>query len=288
MKLNFRDYSFISFIALFPFILLLVSLKFSFPDKFLISGYVFWILIIILSMVFILSFIISLFYTLDHIIYKQKKVTFKIIHLILLFLFNLIYVPFYYAFFINDEKIIGIFVPLINIFLIVFFSFSVKNLYLSYSLKLDKDTILIKDDFTYISKDGLFSIETSIDYSCDKTLGDYVVSCDNKLDDSFIGIYNYNYQNYSMGQLDEIYRFHLNQSKTYIKEAGFIYKEEITNDIDILTYNNDMCVLMKKIDYDINNDHEYDYRLVIIKEVLYNENMINDFNNLINSIQFVG
>lgn len=286
MQLKFRDYSFITFISLFPFILLLLSLKFSFSDKFLIGGTIFWILIIILTFIFVLSFIISLFYTLDHIIYKQDK--FKVIHLILLVIFSLIYVPFYYSFFMINEKSIGVFVPLINILLITFFGFSIKNMYLSYSLNLDKENILIKDDFTYLSKDELFTIETSIDYSCDKTLGEYVVSCDNKLDDSFIGIYNYDYQDYSMGQLDEIYRFHLNQSKTYIKDAGYEYIESLDEDIDILTYNNDMCVLMKKIDYDINNDNEYDYRLIIIKEVLYNENMINDFNNLINSIQFVG
>ena len=75
--------------------------------------------------------------------------------------------------------------------------------------------------------------------------------------------------------------------KEYINEAGYEYEEIIIEELVILKYDN-MNVLYMGIDYDIDNDDVNDYRLIIIKEVLDYENVVSDFNELVNSIEFVG
>jgi len=284
VKLKFRDYIFVVFISVFPFLLLLISLRFTFYDKFVLNNTLFWILIIILSFIALISLIISLFYVLDHIIYYQKK--FKFIHLILLFIFNLIYVPFYYGNYMVNEKLLAYFTPLFNIFVIFFFGFTINNSFLDYSQKLDDKNILFTNKFTYLSKDELFTINIDRDYTCKRDMGDYVIACDNNNDDSFLGIYSYKYSKYSLGQLDQVFKFHLNQTKNYISEAGFDFSEVIVNDITILSYD-DMDILLTYIDYDINFDGFNDYRLILFKEVLSNEKELDEFNNFISSIRFV-
>ena len=288
MELKPRDYVFISLISIFPFLLILLSFKFYFQSKFILNNTIFWILISVLGVIFIVSFIICLFYTLDHIIYKQKILWKKIIHFMMLFFFNIIYIPFYYGNYFIKEKLLGYFVPIINIIVLVFFSFACNSYILKYFEKLDKEKIVLNSNFTYLSNDGLFTIDVLEGYTCDKTLGDYVVACDNINDDSFLGVYSYNYQDYSLVQLDEVYLFHIEQTINYITDAGYSYEIMEDDDKVIFVYNENMCIIVKKSDYDINYDKVNDYRLVIIKEVSYHDNMIDDFNNLINSIRFVG
>ena len=285
--LKFKDYVYITYIGVMPFLLLMLSLKFFANEKFIFNDTIFWILIIILSIVFVLSFIISLLYTIEHILNLQYGFVRKSIHLILLFIFNMVYIPFYYGIYMVIEKALGLFMPFVNIGTIVLFFFASNNYILDYFKKLDAKNILVNTNYTYLSKNDLFNIKVTKDYSCNKDMGEYVISCDKEEDDSFLGIYSYSYKDYSMGQLDDIYYFHLEQTKDYIKEADYEYTEELGDKIVVLKYS-DMVVLYKGIDCDIDNDGNYDYRLIIIKEVPEHDDVIKEFDELVNSIEFVG
>lgn len=287
MELKFKDYVYITFISVTPFLLLLLSLKFYFSDKFVLNEVIYWILIIILFFISIITLITTLFYTINHILNEQNTIFKKIIHFILLIVFNVVYIPFYYGFYLVNEKLLGIIMPIVNIGVIVLFSFASNQYILDYFRQLDSKNFFLPTDTTYLSKNNLFTIDVTFDYVCNDEMGDYVVACDNHNDDSFLGVYSYEYSKYSLGQLDDMYYFHLNQTKEYIENALYDYEEFIDDDMVILTYNEDICVLFKSIDYDVDNDNNYDYRLIVIKEVSYYPDMINDFNSLVNSIQFV-
>lgn len=286
MELRFKDYVYMTFITTTPFLFLLLSLKFFANKNFIMNDVVFWILISILIFIFVLSLIISLLYTINDINNNQKGFK-KFIHIILLFVFNIVYIPLYYGLFMVKEKFIGLLLPLVSIGTIVLFYFASNNYILNYLKKLDDKNISVSTTFKYLSNNKLFTINVTKDYRCNNDLGDYVVSCDNNSDDSFIGIYSYNYTEYTPAQLDDIYNFHLEQTKEYINEAGYEYEEIIVEELVILKYDN-MNVLYMGIDYDTNNDLINDYRLIVIKEVLDYENVINDFNKLLNSIEFIG
>jgi len=286
-NLKFKDYVYITYIGVMPFLLLMLSLKFFANEKFIFNDTIFWGIIIILSLVFVLSFIISLLYTMEHILNLQRGFIRKTIHFVLLILFNVIYIPFYYGIYMVNEKALGLFMPIVNIGTIVLFYFASNSYILDYFKNLDEKNIVVNTNYTYLSKDGLFTIDVTKDYSCNKDMGEYVIACDRSGDDSFLGVYSYNYNDYSMGQLDDIDNFHLEQTKEYITEASFEYLEEVIDDVVVLSYS-DMVILYKSIDYDIDNDDNYDYRLIVIKEVLREDDVLLNFNELIDSIEFVG
>lgn len=286
MELKFRDYIYLIFITITPFLFILLSLKLFANQNLIMNNSIFWLLISILILIFIITLIISLMYTINH-INNQKKGLKKIIHIILLFIFNIVYIPFYYGLFIAKEKFIGLLLPVINMGTIIVFSFASSFCMLNYFKRLDEKNIIVSNDISYLSTNNLFTINVTSNYRCNNDLGNYVVACDNDADDSFLGIYSYNYGDYTSSQLDDIYNFHLEQTQEYIYEAGFIYEEIIVEELVILKYDN-MSVLYMGIDYDIDNDLINDYRLIIIKEVPNNENIVSDFNELINSIEFVG
>ena len=81
------------------------------------------------------------------------------------------------------------------------------------------------------------------------------------------------------------YKFHIDQTKNYIVEAGYEFNEEVIDDAIRLSYTNNMEVYLKYIEYDLDNDNVNDISLVIIYELTTNEDNINKFNKLVNSIK---
>ena len=81
------------------------------------------------------------------------------------------------------------------------------------------------------------------------------------------------------------YKFHIDQTKNYIIEAGYEFNEEVIDDTIRLSYTNNMEVYLKYIEYDLDNDNVNDISLVIIYELTTNEDNINKFNKLVNSIK---
>lgn len=287
MNLKLKDYLIVTTISLTPFLFLLIVFKYYFSDKIVIDDKIFLILIILCTIILIITFIFSLFYILEDIHFKKEKLSKKIIQFTNTILFNLLYLPVYYIKnSLNKNIFYGLTFVILDI-LLISLSFNIfENKFLNYMSELDKKNIVISEKYYYRDKNNLFRIKIDTKYVCNNDLGDYKIACDNQNDDSFIGIYSYNYQEYTPAQLNEVDNFHLLQTESYIKEAGYEYSIIEDNDLKVIMYDEDMSVFYKAIDYDINNDQINDYHLIVIKEVLYTDNAIIEFNELINNIEF--
>lgn len=287
MNLKLKDYLIVTTISLTPFLFLLIVFKYYFSDKIVIDDKIFLILIILCTIILIITFIFSLFYVLEDIHFKKEKLSKKIIQFTNTILFNLLYLPVYYIKnSLNKNIFYGLTFVILDI-LLISLSFNIfENKFLNYMSELDKKNIVISEKYYYRDKNNLFRIKIDTKYVCNNDLGDYKIACDNQNDDSFIGIYSYNYQEYTPAQLNEVDNFHLLQTESYIKEAGYEYSIIEDNDLKVIMYDEDMSVFYKVIDYDINNDQINDYHLIVIKEVLYTDNAIIEFNELINNIEF--
>ncbi len=270
-----KENIFITTIILFPFILLLLILRII---NFLKSDFYYYI-IIILSLIFIFCFIETLFFMLDDIINSNNKK-----RIILVIFIPLIYIPIYYFKNISSsDKYLSIFISLLNISLIIGFYFSFRNAFSNYIILNNKNKIVLKEVFKYSDKNNIFSIRINKDYRCDSKLEGYAIACDNIKNDSFIGIYSYEDNNFNQGKLDDILSFHFEEVLSVIKENNFESSIEYLDNYVKIKYN-DMAVLLTHRNYFFKDNG---YSLIIIKESKDYPDNIKDFENVIETIEFI-
>ena len=273
MKL--KESSFITAIALLPFIFLLSILKL----QGVLKGGLYSYLLVGMIIVFTITFIFSLFFAIDEIRNSDDKK-----RLIFLILFPFIYLPIYYTKHVyQNERYLGYGISLANIMLIVSFFTVVKGFVYDYMMELNHKNFKVRDTYAYVDKNNLFSINVNNNYTCNKDLGDYVIACENKDDDSFLGVYSYQKKKFSKGALDDIKNYHIEQTINYIKENDTVDDIEEINDLTVISYSN-MKVIIKQVLYNKDNNS---YCLVIIKEVNENNFDIINFEKSVQDIVFL-
>ena len=270
-----KDNIFIITIILFPFILSLLILRFIDFLKDKIYDYI----IIILSLIFIFCFIETLFFILDEIIHSNNK---KRIAFVVFIPF--IYIPIYYfKNFSSTDKYLSIFISLLNVFLITGFYYSFRDALSKYFILSNKDKIVLKDTFKYSDKNNNFTIRINENYRCNNDIEGYVIACDNIKNDSFIGIYSYEDNNFTQGKLDDILSFHFEEILNVIKENNYDGNIEYLDNYVKISYN-DMVVLLTQRNYFFKDSG---YSLIIIKESRDYSDNIKDFENVIETIEFI-
>ena len=284
MDIKLKDYIYIIYIALLPFTLTLIILRLNRVGLF--TSKIYYYIILLCSVITLITFVWSLLYTLDDIIYKEDMLVIRNMKLAILLFVSPLYIPIHYVCS-NYRKYSFISIILVSIMCAsLYYSLTTFN---KYNLKIqesfDKQDIVIKDHFDYYFDYDTFVVNIDFNYVCQKEKGDYRLFCDNKLDDSFIGIYSYIIDNYSSDELMKAYKFHIDQTKNYIIEAGYEFNEEVIDDAIRLSYTNNMEVYLKYVEYDLDKDSNNDISLVIIYELTTNEDNINKFNKLVNSIK---
>ena len=271
-----KNYNYVLTIMLYPFILIIEFLLF----KGNLKGDFYWYLTILMNIIFIPSFIMSLYNSLEEILHSNKKW-----RIVLLILFPFFYLPIYYTKYISkEEKYLGIILCILGL---IFSYLTYKSFTNRLAIWLDElysGSILVNEHFTYNTLDNLFSMDVSSDFRCkNKDIGDYVISCDKIKDDSFIGVYSYEISNYTEKELSDILLFHLNQSLDYIKEHG--YTGEVNNIDDVIEINyHDMVILLTQKNYLL---HDSEYSLVIVKEMPKALEEVKEFQKMIETIKFL-
>ena len=271
-----KNYNYMLTILLFPFILMLSYLKLSNHVK----GNLYTYLILIMIILFIPSFIMSLYNASEEILSSKKK--WRIIPLILLSIF---YLPIYYTRYVShEEKYLGYILFIISIPLL-YFTIGVcnKKLYVLFN-NAYRSYIAVSEKYVYLSSDGLFYIDVDSSFRCDREdSGDYAVSCDRLEDDSFIGVYNYNVTNDSEEEIEEKMDFHLTQTLDYIEESGYTY--EIYTDSSIIKIDyNENTILITQRNYLVDSNK---YSLIIIKEMPKENISYEEYEKMIDSICFL-
>lgn len=273
MKL--KEGSFITSISLLPFILLTAILKM----QNVVKGNLYTYLLVGMIIIFWISFIFSMFFALSEVRKSDNKK-----RMILLFTVPFIYLPIYYTKYVyKNEKVVGYGISLANVMLIVSLFFVTRVFVIDYMMELNHKNFKIKDHYTYIAKNDLFTINVDNNFVCHNNMGDYVVACDNKKDDSFLGIYSYNKKSLSDGELNDILEYHIEQTTNYVNEHG--YQANVINEGSFyrVSYSN-MIILVKQVIYDIKDNR---YCLIIIKEVSKDNLNIFDFEKSVNNITFL-
>lgn len=273
--MRLRDYNYILTILLYPFIMFLIFLRLSDYLKGLFYSY----LISIMILVFIPSFIMSLYMVLEEILKSNKK--WRVIFLIL---FSVIYLPFYYTKYVSKgEMFFGIVIILLDILFsyLTYQTFN-KKLY-DYLIKSYRDNFMISENYVYISKNNLFMINVSENYRCDNNMGDYVISCDNLLDDSFLGVYSYDVTDYEEEEIKEILDYHINQVIEYVESEGYEANIDNNGNIVIINYQK-MSILLSQNNYYIGDSI---YSLIIMKELKSELSNIIEYQKIIESIRFL-
>lgn len=273
--MKFKELCFITNISLLPVILLLAILRLSH----FIEGIIYYYIIIGMIIIYLISFILVLFFAVNEILNSNRKS-----RIILLILFSIFYLPIYYVKYVNsEEKALAYFLSISSLVLLGISYFVFKDTVNNFFVNKYKQNIILKDTYQYISKNKLFTINVDKSFSCTSDLGEYQISCDRNSDDSFLGIYSYEKEEFSEAELDDIKEFHINDTINVIEENDYEYEKEDINDIIKITYNN-MEILLTQRNYFINNKQ---YSLIILKESpRYNEN-VNDFFKVIDTIKFL-
>ena len=271
-----KNYNYILTIMLYPFMFLLGFLILNGNLQNTLYQY----LLLIMIIIFIPSFIMSLYHALDEIIYSKKKW-----RILLLIIFPFFYLPIYYTIYVSkQEKYLGFILCILSI-VTSCFTYRAFNIELNkWLMEAYKDNVVVSDNFTYISKNNLFSINVSQDFRClNKDIGDYVISCDKIEDDSFIGIYSYDISDYDEKEVSDILDFHINQSLEYIKESG--YEALVTKKDDMITIDyHDMVIFLTQNNYIVGNNK---YSLIVFKEMPKSLENENDFKKMIETIYFL-
>ncbi len=281
MNLTYKDYYYLTFILLLPFTCLLSILYLksfgSFHNSF------FKYLIILLFIIVLITFVIATLYTLDDVVKEEDDSTNKSLKLSLIITFSIFYIPIHYInkYFHNYKKYIML-VILIQLISIFYLYISSYNYAFDYLTK-NADIAIAKNSREYLFDDNHFYIELSYNYLCED-LGEYVLSCSTKDDSNFIGAYSYVISDYGEKELNDIYNFHLNQTRDYIKEEKYEIREEEQNNINIFNYD-DRAILITSIDYDLDKDLVLDKRLIIIYETNFDESNIIEFNEVLDKIK---
>ena len=175
----------------------------------------------------------------------------------------------------------GLFV--LNILLIIGFYFSFKNFFSNYIVLKGRENFILKETFDYVSKDNIFTIKIDKNFRCDSTLEGYSIACENNNNDSFIGIYTYEDNNFNQGKLDDILSFHFEEILNVVKENNYESNIEYLDNCVKINYNN-MTILLTQKNYFF---EDMGYSLIIIMEIRNNESSIEDFEKVIESIQFL-
>ena len=273
MKL--KENSFIISLSLFPFLLILIILK----CNNILQNSFYNYLILAMGIILVIAYIYAFFFAIDEILNSQNKERIR-----LLLIFPLIYLPIYYTKYIyNDEKYFGYGAFVLNILLIIGLYFSIKGVYLNYTNSLNKENIILNTTYSLMDRNKRFAIPVTNNYTCTNDLGDYVISCDNNSNDSFLGIYSYNNKSFNQGEFDNILLYHMDLVFQYIEEKGYSYDIVETEDLVSITYN-DMVVMIKEKVYNVKDESNC---LIIIMEVPIKNQNIEEFENIIKSIQFL-
>ena len=270
-----KNWNYIITIMLYPFILILSYLLLN--DY--IKGDLYSFIVFAMIMVFIPSFIMSLYGILDDILNSKSKW-----RIILVILFSIFYIPYYYTRHISKQEIyLGILIPMLSIlFSIVVYNLSLKKLR-DYLDLLYSDSVIINENYSYTSSDNLIKIDVDKSFRCSSNIGDYIISCDRLEDDSFIGIYSYDVTDYGEDEIKDIIDFHINQTIDYIKENNYAYGID-SNDQIVRIFYNDMVILITQNNYIVDDK---DYSLIILKELPSNMLDLKEFEKMIESITFL-
>ena len=270
-----KNYNYILTIILYPFILIMSYL--------LLTNYIkgsFYIsLLISMIIVFIPSFIMSLYGILDDILNSKYKW-----RIILVILFSIFYIPYYYTRYIAKQEVyLGILMPIFCILLSIL-TYKVTTDKLRYVFaSIYSNHVIINEHYSYVSSNDLIKIDVDKSFRCNSNVGDYIISCDRLEDDSFIGIYSYDITDYDDKEINEIATFHLDQTISYIEESGYTYDLKKDNDLVTINYGN-MTIIFTQNNYALGNKK---YSLVIMKELPSELLDLNEFKKMIESITFL-
>ena len=161
--MKFKDYIYILYIALLPFTLSLIILRLNRVGLF--TNKLYYYIIILLSLLTIITFVWSLLYTLDDLLYREKNITLRNFIIAIMLFFSPLYIPIHYI--VNYYKKYHF----ISYLLVILFIFSFYYSYYTfdkYNLKLEKEyddrTIIIKDNFDYLFDNDQFKVHIDFNY----------------------------------------------------------------------------------------------------------------------------
>ena len=270
-----RNYNYIITIMLYPFI---VILSYFLLTNSLVGKFYLYLLLIML-VIFIPSFIMSIYCATEEILNSKRKW-----RIIILILFSIFYLPVYYTKNVSKQEMyLGVSLPIICIvFSVLTYDESIKSLQkVVDSVYLNK--VDVKEHFTYTSKNNLIKIDVDKSFRCNNNTGDYIVSCDREEDDSFIGIYYYDTTDYSEGKIRDIFDYHLEQIVEFIEDEGYDYKIESSDEI-IRVYYNDMVVLLSQNNFIVGDGK---YTLIVLKEAPIKLMDEEEYQKMIESVEFL-
>ncbi len=267
---------FIVVLILFPFILGLFVLK---MNNFLKEDWYIY-LNLVLSCIFLIYFILSLFYAFDDIRIKGPKYNY-----FFLIFFPFLYLPYHYGKMVNEkDKYLAYSLIFLNLILIGGFYFSSKGIIYNYFYH-ENEGISLKDTFAYSDRQYLFTIDINKDFNCSRVLGEYSLVCENESKDSFLGIYTYEGKK-SEAEIDDIMDFHLEQTISYMEEKDYEYQENNLEEFKILKYNDmykDMEIILTSRIY-LLDDKEY--MLIFVYECPIHDHDIYDLENIMETVKF--
>lgn len=271
-----KNYNYMLTILFYPFILILSYLSLNN----MLKGEIYQYLISIMIIIFIPSFIMSLYMASEEILSSNKKW-----RMILLIFLSIFYLPIYYTKYVSrEEKYLGYILLILTIPLTIITSCACEKKLLEYFNDVYKYYVIEKENYVYYAPNNLFSIAVDPSFRCNKeNIGEYTISCDRLEDDSFIGIYSYNISSDNEEDIYEKLEFHIDQTIGYIKEKKYNY--EINDDDKIIRIDYDKnTILITQENYEFN---DIKYSLVIMKEMPKELINYSEFQKMIDSIVFL-
>ncbi len=271
-----KNYNYMLTILLYPFILMISYLKLAN----LIKGSMYTYLIIIMLLLFIPSFIMSLYTSSEEILHSNSK--WRILFLILLSIF---YLPIYYTKYVaKEEKYLGIILFIITIPLTFLSINECNKRILQFLDKAYRNYVVVNENYIYHDVNKRFTINVDKSFRCNNyDIGDYVISCDRLEDDSFIGIYSYDVSYDSESELEEKLDYHIQQTIDYIEDKGYRY--EIISDTGIIEIDyNTNAILISQNNYIVDDTK---YSLIVLKEVPKEYLNYEEYTKMIDSIYFL-
>ena len=281
MNNKIKDYVFIFYILFLPFVLLLLTLRMNSVGVF--NDVMYYYIILFASIVMVITFFWSLLYTIDDILNSDESMVFKNMKLALVLICSVLYVAIHYIVtYYHKYRFLSLLVLLINLITLVYF----VNTFDNYNSKLEaintRNGMSFIERYDYYFDNKNFVINVDVAFNCNENAGDYILSCEDNRKDSFIGAYKYMLDDHSTSDLSDIYKYHIDQTISYITDANYEYTMDKQDNVDIIKYNN-MNVYITYKDYDLNHDNHDDLRLIIINEI--SDDNIDNFNKLIDSIK---
>lgn len=271
-----KNYNYMLTILIYPFLLIISYLYLTNTIK----GDMYKYLIIIMLIIFIPSFIMSLYSAAEDILNSKSK--WRMIFLIFLSIF---YLPIFYTKCVSkEEKYLGYILFIVSIPLaILTFNACNEKLFLFFN-NAYKNRVVVNDNYLYFSANNMFTITVDKSFRCNKNdIGEYVLSCDRLEDDSFIGIYSYDVSYDDEDDIKEKLEFHINQTIDYINEKGYDYILNTDSDIVWIEYDENIILITQK-KYFVDDRQ---YCLIILKEMPMQYIDYNEYQKMIDSITFL-